>query len=319
MIGGIATKALILVVGLGAGLGAGEIGSMYNYDETISDYQKGTRIFDKVQLSSISQEPGKGILVGENKTHFGGWEDNVRVGGRATGGGKVGKNDVDIIFTQNNLVKTDKGNNNGGSSNHNHNTKRTTKGISNRHVCILLGENIVKGGSQTTQQASSTTNQQSSKDTCWNFSEASAKKKSNGEKYYIQATGGNGSQVFLDSTDDPKLGILELDKNNKNKVKRALGRKGWILGLKVNDPKKWCTNYLDRGVQTQWKGNSLNSPHNKKTAANMKNIGFDFLRQSIMVWDEHNDVITSGWEKENQNAKNNQGTRYMEVINCYKV
>ncbi|CBZ40758.1 hypothetical protein MSUIS_06650 [Mycoplasma suis KI3806] len=233
MIGGIAAKALILAVGLGAGLGAGEIGSMYNYDETVSIYKE-NKWFDKMALGSISQGDGKGIEVGKHKLHLGGWEDNKRIGGNAKGGGKVGENDVDIIFTQNRFKKSDNGNN-GSSGN---NFGRTTKGVSNRHVCILLGKNLVSSG---LQQTSSESNHQQisgeNGDVCWNYSWWVSKQKANGGGWYdIAATGGNQSRVFLDSTLDPRLGVIELNPTNGG-IKGALGRKGWVLGLKVDNPK----------------------------------------------------------------------------------
>ncbi|CBZ40760.1 hypothetical protein MSUIS_06670 [Mycoplasma suis KI3806] len=323
MIGGLATKALVLVVGLGAGLGAGEIGSMYNYDETIDAHNQGNKIFNKVQLTTISQEPGHGIKVGSDKQHIGGWEDKTRVGGKAKGGGQVGENDVDIIFTQNRLKKSDGNGTNGHSSGKQNNNQngfgKTTKGVSNRHICILLGKQLVNGW--VNQQSNGSDSSQSGKeeDACWNFSPEVSKTKGNGNEWYdIKAKGQNGSKVFLDSTTDPHLGVLEINPSN-NKVTRALGRKGWILGLKVSDPKKWCHVHHEKD-KDQWRGNSLNAPGNKRNSENMKKIGFDFLRQSVMVWYENNGTMTYGWGPNQQNGgSGQQGKKYMQVINCYKV
>ncbi|CBZ40763.1 hypothetical protein MSUIS_06700 [Mycoplasma suis KI3806] len=316
MISGIAAKALILVVGLGAGLGAGEIGSMYNYDETISDYQKGTKIFDKVQLSSISQELGKGILVGKDKTNFGGWEEKTRVGGNAKGGGKVGENDVDIIFTQNRLIKTDETNGSNTSQN-GKNFGKTQKGVSNRHICILLGKELVKGIKEANTEQKAEHISGTNGDTCWNYSWWVSKQKQDGSWYDISAKGNNGSRVFLDSTLDPNLGVLEINPQN-NQVIKALGRKGWILGLKVSDPKKWCHVHHDP-QKDQWRGNSLKIAGNVRNKENMKKIGFDFLRQSVMVWYEKEGTMSTGWGDKNAQLNNGRGKKYMQVINCYQA
>ncbi|CBZ40762.1 hypothetical protein MSUIS_06690 [Mycoplasma suis KI3806] len=317
MIGGIATKALVLVVGLGAGLGAGEIGSMYNYDETIAAHNQGNKIFEKVELSTISQEAGKGIKVGSEKLNIGGWEDKVRIGGKAKGGGQVGENDVDIIFTQNKLIKTDNGSN-GDSGNQS--TGKTSQGLSNRHVCILLGKNVANGWTppkSTNGVQHQNTNGGSQDYTCWNFSEEVTKIGKDQKRYEIQAKGGAESKVFLDSTKDPRLGVLELDPKT-SKVKKALGRKGWILGLKVDNPEKWCKVSYKNGNAT-WRGNSLNSPNNKRNKENMEKIGFDFLSQYVMVWYEEGGKMTTGWGNGNGQSSNGNKKKYMEVINCYKV